>query len=144
MTCPDLDRLIQYYFGEGDSEVEAHLASCATCRADIATMVALPRVWAKDFKMPDDLVDRIMSRLPAVSPPVVRKRITFGQGLVSGVLGGLTAAVALILAGSQGAGHPSVILVLSVAAGVCVNVSHMIIGSPAAEADPQRNNRDPR
>ena len=144
MTCPEPDRLIQYYFGEGDREVEVHLASCATCRADIATMVALPRVWAKDFEMPEDLVDRIMSRLPPVSPPVVRKRITLRQGFVSGVLGGLTAAVALILAGSQGAGHPSVILVLSLAAGAWVLVSHMVIGSPAVEADPQENSRDPR
>ena len=119
MSCPDLDRLIDLYHGLLDPELEGHVSACPSCQAELEALLWLPAVCETDVDLPDRLVERVLATLPFAEGRLERSRESLGQRLVTGLLGSVTAAFALLVAsGSSEAGPPALLLILSLVAGV--------------------------
>ena len=116
MTHPEADRLIDLVKDRtSDPEALAHLDSCESCRSQYELLEEFARVLRPGPPTPKPVVDRVMALIPSSSPP---KRMTFGNLIWSGSLGAVTAILALLFAGSVGAGGPEGIIVLGLVAGL--------------------------
>ena len=132
MTCPDLDRLIDLYHGLRDRELEGHVRTCASCQADLEAILLLPVAWGSEVDVPEGLVERVLATLPLEERRPESARESFGQRLVTGLLGSVTAAFALLASGSSQAGGPMLLLILSLAVGA---ISGMVRVSPGVWAE---------
>lgn len=129
MTCPDLDRLIDLYHGLRDPELEEHVRTCASCRADLETILWFPVAWGSQVEVPEGLVERVLEALPLEKGRPESQPETVGQRLVTGFLVSVAAAFALLASGSAADGPPALLLVLSLvtgAVGGMVRVPHGI------------------
>ena len=99
MTCYEAAALLHALVdGELDAahvrEVETHVATCARCAAQLATLRGLRRAFADaplQFRAPEELRQRINTALPAPASPRTSRR-TLLKGFTLGA--GLSAAIA--------------------------------------------------
>jgi len=117
MSCPDLERLIDLYHGLSDPDLEGHVRTCPSCQADLEAILFLPAVWETKVDLPDRLVERVLATLPEAEGQPEKYRESLGQRLVTGLLGSVTAAFALLASGSSEAGGPTLLLILSLTVG---------------------------
>jgi len=125
MGCPDFDRLIDLYHGRRDPGVEDHLKTCPSCQADMEMLFLLPEAFALDVEVPEALIERVMASLPPVADEPRAGKVTVGRGLVSGLLGILTAVGGLAASGSVGAIPPVAFLLISLSMGAAATVLHL-------------------
>ena len=116
MNCPETERLIAYGLGESDDpELDAHVRTCETCRADLQVLLVLAR--AKEEEIPEELVARIVANLPE---PESSSLTGWGQGiqqLLTLLLGFLTAMFSLAVTGSIVSVGPRISLLLGLVFG---------------------------
>lgn len=99
MNCPDLDRLIDLVQGDlQDPELRQHLSECPSCQAELNVLFRLSAAWERALEVPDGLVERALARLPSEDRNVVPLR----KGVLTGVLGALTASGGLVVSGTMG------------------------------------------
>ena len=116
MTCQMMMSLGVYVLGAADAQererVEAHLAGCTACRAELASLRPLPGLLAS---LPDDMV--ASGRPRAVIPParVIRPEMQRRWHAVAGICAAALAGIAGGLLLSAGAGQPSATVTLSAA-----------------------------
>ena len=118
MSCPDLDRLIDLYHGLSDPELEGHVGACPSCQADLEAILWIPALCETGVDLPDRWVERVLETLPFAEGRIERSRESLGQRVVTGLLGSVTAAFALQVSGSSGAGGPALLLILSLTVGL--------------------------
>ena len=125
MGCPDFDRLIDLYHGRRDPALEDHVRTCSSCQADMELLLLLPEAFALDVVVPEALNERVMASLPPVAGEPRAGKVTQGRGLVSGLLGFLTAVGGLAASGSVGAVPPVAFLLISLSMGAAATVLHL-------------------
>lgn len=142
MTCPDMDRLIEFGLGTTDhAGLQAHVESCVDCQADLRTIRLLAGIEGPERDISEEMISRIVSGLPEADAPVRVEWTRIIQHLVTWALGSLTAIASLLVTGTIGAGRPSEALLLAVGFGaLCLFVSLLGIEGPTP---PHGDHRQP-
>lgn len=138
MGCPEIDQLIDLFWGRGDRELDDHVRTCPSCQADLQIIFLLPSAMSFDEEVPDRLVERVLA---AVSKPATEDQadgVSVGQRLVTGILGFTTIAVALVASGSLGTWGPLVLPILSLGSGVATGLLHNWFGRWAEDLAPRK------
>jgi hypothetical protein len=106
IDCPDTNRLVDSLEEETlDLELMAHLRECASCRMELRIIRAIPQAMKARGPVPEYLVRRTMLAISAAADPPAREMPTPLHVVSAGVLGAITAAVAVIGTGAvEGAG----------------------------------------
>ena len=102
-ACPERELLLHALVdGELDAksalEVEAHVAGCAGCAAELAAIrevKAALREAPLAYRAPASLVERIDAALAEASAPLPRRRFVVESWVMSGAVGALAASLAL-------------------------------------------------
>lgn len=123
MSCPDINDLVDLLVDpRPDPELEAHTRGCESCRADLGLLREIPVALRAPAEMPERLIGLVMRSLdaqlaePSVSQPPV------GHLAVSGLLGAITALLAVFAGGGQA--NPVDLLLFSLAGGLCAVAVH--------------------
>ena len=135
MKCPDLDQLTDALNqGELNPEMEVHLETCASCRANLRLLQEISAVFHPPDPVPEWLDERVFAEIAAQPQRSGAKPVPGLQVLGAGVLGFLTTCTALIASGA-GAGGPGPLLLVSLIAGVaCATVRRSTGTLPPLEA----------
>jgi len=135
MSCPDIDRLIDFQVGQGpDPELEAHLESCPSCRADLRFIQRIPAALRSEIEVSERLIQRVLAGLPEPDRSPETQRLPFAQTLVTGLLGSLTAMAAVVAAGSAGTENLSELLLFSLGVGAVSVILQIHAGAKAPTA----------
>ncbi len=120
MNCPDINRLIDFQADDRpDAELEAHLAECASCQADLQLLREISAALRPEIEVPERLDQRVMAGFPPLPEDnLERRQVPAAHVVGSGALGAFTTIAALVATGSAGTGSPADLLLFSVAVGL--------------------------
>jgi len=116
MKCPDIDRLTDFVKrGAGrDPELDGHLQCCQRCQEETALIEQLFDLARNPVKeVPDALNQQALDRIQVArqaEEPSVLDQVPVRQLVAAGVLGFLTAFLAMATSGSAGSSGPAVVL----------------------------------
>jgi len=135
VSCPDIDRLIDFRVGQRpDPELEAHLEGCPSCRADLRIIQRIPASLRSEIEVPERLIQRVLSELPEPDRSPESRQLPVAQVLITGLLGSLTAMTAVVAAESVGTGDLFELLWFSIGVGAVSVVLQIRTGSKARPA----------
>jgi hypothetical protein len=137
MTCPSEDRVLDLIrSGSVDVELQAHVQTCADCRAYLRMAREIPRAVRSPLPVSERLIRRTMSSIPFEGRA---GRIGVVRVLVTSVLGATTALATLVLTGEIASGGAWGLLGLSaIVAIVSGAVETRMGGAAPATAEPSR------
>jgi hypothetical protein len=142
MSCPDIHSLIDVLVDERpDPEMVAHMNTCPSCQGYAEILREIPAAFHPEEEVPDYLVQRVLAEIPPEGLSPAKEPEIGLQALGSGVLGGLTAAAAILATGSSDGGGPATILLISAVVGL---IASMIQLRLPEDWDAARQDRDPR
>ena len=102
MSCPDIDRLVEYLTSgrRSDVEVEAHLESCGSCQEEVFLIRELLGSLSPEMEVPESLVQRTLTTLWESEKLPAKIHVPIPQVAASGALGFLTAFLAIMASGT--------------------------------------------
>lgn len=120
MSCPDIDRLVEYLTSgrRSDVEVEAHLESCGSCQEEVFLIRELLGCLSPEMEVPESLVQRTLTTLLESEKLPAKNHPPIPQLVAAGTLGFLTAFLAIMASGSGGGSGPVLPLVSSLLVGL--------------------------
>ena len=123
MKCPDINRLIDVAGGAPpDTELEAHLSSCSSCRADLGLLQEIQALFRPEEEVPEHLVQRVLATLDSEEAALEKRRMNVPQAALSGVLGAMTTFAVLVVTGSTGTENPADMVLFSLGLGLAASL----------------------
>lgn len=119
MSCPDINLLIDFLAGRGlEAGVEAHLAECPSCQADLQFLKDIRVAVLPEIEVPDILVQQVLdATVPLDAPPQIPRMPLF-QWVVAVLLGVFTTFGTFIATGTGGGGSALPLLLIPLGVGL--------------------------
>ena len=88
MSCPDVDRLIQYLTGGSMSDVdlEVHIEGCETCQQEVFLIRELVGSLSPEMEVPESLVQRTLMTFAEPERVPAKNRTPIPQLVAAGAL----------------------------------------------------------
>jgi hypothetical protein len=129
MTCPTLERLQAVVVdGERDPDLEAHVESCAECRALATVMEDVALAFDPGIKVPPELIAQTVARVHQPGGATQVDGVPWVSVFVAGGLGWATALVWLVLSGVAGPGEPHRLVLFTLLVGLATMLGRYFLG----------------